>query len=66
MPPRAGNVGLCSDKLVALLGGLLCGLELFLAETLDVPWDRVHDEAEILEHALSEELDRIEETVVTN
>ncbi|MBN8866432.1 MAG: metal-dependent transcriptional regulator [Solirubrobacterales bacterium] len=31
-------------------------LELFLAEVLDVPWDRVHDEAEILEHALSEDL----------
>jgi DtxR family transcriptional regulator, Mn-dependent transcriptional regulator len=31
-------------------------LELFLAETLDVPWERVHAEAEILEHALSESL----------
>ncbi len=31
-------------------------LELFLAEVLDVPWDRVHDEAEVLEHALSEDL----------
>jgi DtxR family Mn-dependent transcriptional regulator len=31
-------------------------LELFLAEVLDVPWERVHDEAEILEHALSEDL----------
>lgn len=31
-------------------------LELFLAEVLDVPWDRVHDEAEILEHALSDDL----------
>ncbi len=31
-------------------------LELFLAEVLDVPWDRVHDEAEVLEHALSENL----------
>ena len=26
-------------------------LELYLAETLGVPWDRVHDEAEVLEHA---------------
>ena len=32
-------------------------LELYLAETLDVPWDRVHDEAEVLEHVLSEELE---------
>jgi DtxR family Mn-dependent transcriptional regulator len=31
-------------------------LELFLAETLDVPWDRVHTEAEVLEHHISEEL----------
>lgn len=31
-------------------------LELFLAEVLDVPWDRVHDEAEVLEHAISEDL----------
>ena len=34
-------------------------LELFLARTLDVPWDRVHQEAEILEHALSEELEAV-------
>ena len=32
-------------------------LELFLAETLDLPWDRVHQEAELLEHSLSEELE---------
>jgi DtxR family transcriptional regulator, Mn-dependent transcriptional regulator len=32
-------------------------LELFLAEHLDVPWDRVHDEAEALEHAISEDLE---------
>lgn len=32
-------------------------IELFLAEVLDVPWDRVHDEAEVLEHVLSEELE---------
>ena len=32
-------------------------LELFLAEELGVPWDRVHAEAEILEHVLSEELE---------
>ncbi len=32
-------------------------IELFLAEVLDMPWDRVHDEAEVLEHVLSEELE---------
>jgi DtxR family Mn-dependent transcriptional regulator len=32
-------------------------LELYLAEELGVPWDRVHAEAEILEHVLSEELE---------
>jgi DtxR family Mn-dependent transcriptional regulator len=32
-------------------------IELFLAELLDVPWDRVHGEAERLEHVLSEELE---------
>ncbi len=35
-------------------------LERYLSEELGVPWDRVHQEAEILEHVLSEELaDRI-------
>ena len=34
-------------------------LELYLAEHLGVPWDRVHDEAEVLEHALSEELEAL-------
>jgi DtxR family Mn-dependent transcriptional regulator len=32
-------------------------LELYLVEHLDVPWDRVHDEAEALEHAMSEDLE---------
>ena len=32
-------------------------LELFLAETLHMPWDRVHAEAEVLEHVISEELE---------
>ena len=37
-------------------------LETYLAEALGVPWDRVHEEAEILEHVLSEDLeDRIAE-----
>jgi DtxR family Mn-dependent transcriptional regulator len=35
-------------------------LETYLAEALGVPWDKVHDEAEVLEHVLSEGLeDRI-------
>jgi DtxR family Mn-dependent transcriptional regulator len=32
-------------------------LELFLARTLDMSWDRVHDEAEVLEHFLSDDLE---------
>jgi DtxR family Mn-dependent transcriptional regulator len=32
-------------------------LELFLAEQLDVPWDRVHEEADALEHVLSRDLE---------
>lgn len=31
-------------------------LELFLLKSLDVPWDRVHREADLLEHHLSDEL----------
>ena len=34
-------------------------LELYLAESLGVPWDRVHDEAEVLEHHISEELEAL-------
>ncbi len=34
-------------------------LELYLARSLDVPWDRVHAEAEVLEHVLSEELEEL-------
>jgi DtxR family Mn-dependent transcriptional regulator len=34
-------------------------LERYLAEELGVPWDRVHDEAEVLEHVLSEELEEL-------
>jgi DtxR family Mn-dependent transcriptional regulator len=34
-------------------------LERFLAEELGVPWDRVHDEAEVLEHVLSEEVEAL-------
>ena len=32
-------------------------LETYLAESLGVPWDRVHEEAEALEHVLSEYLE---------
>ncbi len=34
-------------------------LELYLVESLGVPWDRVHDEAEVLEHVLSDELEEL-------
>jgi len=34
-------------------------LELYLAQSLGVPWDRVHDEAEVLEHHISEELEEL-------
>jgi len=33
-------------------------LELYLAEQLGVPWDRVHAEAEALEHVISEDLEQ--------
>jgi DtxR family Mn-dependent transcriptional regulator len=36
-------------------------LELFLVQTLNMPWDEVHEEAEHMEHAASERLiDRID------
>jgi DtxR family Mn-dependent transcriptional regulator len=34
-------------------------LELYLAEALGMPWDRVHQEAEVLEHAISPELSEL-------
>jgi DtxR family Mn-dependent transcriptional regulator len=34
-------------------------LELYLVKSLGVPWDRVHQEAEVLEHVLSEELEEL-------
>jgi DtxR family transcriptional regulator, Mn-dependent transcriptional regulator len=34
-------------------------LELYLAEALGMPWDRVHAEAEVLEHAISSELSEL-------
>lgn len=37
-------------------------IELYLKEALGVPWDRVHEEAEKLEHVISEDIeDRIDE-----
>jgi DtxR family transcriptional regulator, Mn-dependent transcriptional regulator len=34
-------------------------LELYLVKSLGVPWDRVHQEAEVLEHVLSDELEEL-------
>ena len=34
-------------------------IELLLAEVLDMPWDQVHSEAEVLEHHISEELEEL-------
>ena len=34
-------------------------LEVFLTEVVGVPWDRVHDEAEVLEHHISEEFEAL-------
>ncbi len=34
-------------------------IELFLSEELGMPWDRVHAEAEVLEHHISEELEEL-------
>jgi DtxR family transcriptional regulator, Mn-dependent transcriptional regulator len=34
-------------------------IELFLAEVLDMSWDRVHSEAEVLEHHISEDLEEL-------
>ena len=34
-------------------------IELFLAEVLGMPWDRVHTEAEVLEHHISEDLEEL-------
>src|SRR3954453_15952752 len=34
-------------------------LEVYPAESLGVPWDRVHEEAEVLEHVLSEDLEAL-------
>lgn len=34
-------------------------LESYLSEALGMPWDRVHDEAEVLEHYISEDLEQL-------
>src|SRR2546430_6082522 len=34
-------------------------IESFLAESLGMPWDRVHAEAEVLEHVLSEDVEQL-------
>jgi DtxR family Mn-dependent transcriptional regulator len=34
-------------------------LELYLVESLGLSWDQVHDEAEVLEHVLSEQLEEV-------
>jgi DtxR family Mn-dependent transcriptional regulator len=34
-------------------------LELYLVKSLGLPWDRVHEEAEVLEHVLSEQLEEV-------
>ena len=41
-------------------------LELYLVQSLGVPWDRVHEEAEVLEHVLSEELEELIATKLGN
>jgi DtxR family Mn-dependent transcriptional regulator len=34
-------------------------IESYLAEALGMPWDRIHEEAEVLEHYISEDLERL-------
>lgn len=34
-------------------------LEAYLSEALGMPWDKVHDEAEVLEHYISEDLEKL-------
>ena len=34
-------------------------IEAYLADALGMPWDRVHDEAEVLEHYISEDLEAL-------
>jgi DtxR family Mn-dependent transcriptional regulator len=41
-------------------------VELFLVESLGMTWDEVHEEAEVLEHALSEQLEELIATKLGN
>jgi DtxR family Mn-dependent transcriptional regulator len=41
-------------------------IESFLAEALGMPWDRVHAEAEVLEHVLSDDLEQLIATKLGN
>jgi DtxR family Mn-dependent transcriptional regulator len=41
-------------------------IELFLAKEFGMPWDRVHEEAEVLEHVLSDELEHLIATRLGN
>src|SRR2546430_6960803 len=41
-------------------------IELFLAEELGMSWDRVHAEAEVLEHVISEDLEQLIATRLGN
>lgn len=41
-------------------------IESYLAEALGMPWDRIHDEAEVLEHHISEELEERIATILGN
>jgi DtxR family Mn-dependent transcriptional regulator len=41
-------------------------IEAYLTEALGMPWDRVHDEAEVLEHYISEELEERIATALGN
>jgi DtxR family transcriptional regulator, Mn-dependent transcriptional regulator len=52
LTPRGERVALEVVRLHRLV-------ELYLAEALGMPWDRVHEEAEVLEHAISPELSEL-------
>lgn len=50
------------EKLAAMVLRRHRLVELFLVRIMEMPWDQVHDEAELLEHAVSDRLiDRIDE-----
>jgi DtxR family transcriptional regulator, Mn-dependent transcriptional regulator len=41
-------------------------IELYLAQALGMPWDRVHEEAEVLEHAISPQVSELIATALGN